>query len=77
MSADANDERALREQLDELKYKYRLMESLYLMISHDVRAPLTAIRGFTEVLLRGVAGELSEQQIRCLTAAKNKAENLG
>jgi len=77
MSVDANDERALREQLDELKYKYRLMESLYLMISHDVRAPLTAIRGFTEVLLRGVAGELNEQQIRYLANVKNQAENLG
>lgn len=76
MSADANDERALREQFDELKYKYRLMDTLLTTISFELRTPLTAIRDLTEILLNKKVGELSEQQIRYLTAVKNKAEDL-
>lgn len=76
MTADANDERALREQLDELKYKYRLMESLVSMISHEVRPPLGALRGFTEILLKSTTGDLNERQKRYLAGLKISTENI-
>ncbi|MBN2407668.1 MAG: Cache 3/Cache 2 fusion domain-containing protein [Elusimicrobia bacterium] len=35
-------------------------------ITHDLRSPMTSIRGFLEFLLDGTAGELNEQQIEFL-----------
>lgn len=36
-------------------------------VSHDTRAPLTVIRGFSELLLRGMVGQLGEDQREIVT----------
>lgn len=45
-------------------------------MSHELRAPLTAILGFTEVLLTQVAGPLNEQQQRSIRILSSSAQHL-
>lgn len=44
--------------------------------SHQLRTPLTSLRGFTEILMRGVANEDPETTQRILKMMKNEAERM-
>lgn len=44
--------------------------------SHQLRTPLTSLRGFTEILTRGVANEDPETTLRILKMMKNEAERM-
>ncbi len=44
--------------------------------SHQLRTPLTSLRGFTEILMRGVANEDPETTQRILKLMKNEAERM-
>ncbi|MFO7166503.1 MAG: ATP-binding protein [Chloroflexota bacterium] len=43
-------------------------------ISHELRSPLTVILGYTDLLLRGMIGELDSEQREILEAVRNRAE---
>ncbi|NWG21871.1 MAG: HAMP domain-containing protein [Chloroflexi bacterium] len=43
-------------------------------ISHELRSPLTVIYGYTDLLLRGMAGELSADQRELLESVRNRVE---
>lgn len=43
-------------------------------ISHELRSPLTVILGYTDLLLRGMIGELSSEQRDILDSVRNRAE---
>lgn len=43
-------------------------------ISHELRSPLTVIFGYTDLLLRGMAGELSADQRELLEAVRNRVD---
>ncbi len=45
-------------------------------VSHELRTPLTAIKGHVDLLLLGTLGTLNENQISCLTVAKNNSNRL-
>ena len=34
-------------------------------VSHELRTPLTAIRGALGMLIGGIAGQLSDEAVRC------------
>ncbi len=70
------DERDIGKRLDELKYKCRVLDAFSAMVSSEVRTPVTAIRGYVEILLMGVGGDLSEKQKKYLTEIQNHAEEV-
>ncbi len=45
-------------------------------VSHELRTPMTSIKGFADLMLMGVAGQLSEPQSSFLTKIKNNADRL-
>lgn len=45
-------------------------------LSHDLRGPLNSMLGFTELLLEGIEGPLTEIQIEDITAIRQSATNL-
>ncbi|MEN9936668.1 MAG: hypothetical protein RLZZ387_3247 [Chloroflexota bacterium] len=43
-------------------------------ISHELRSPLTVILGYTDLLLRGMIGEIASEQREILESVRNRAE---
>ncbi len=46
-------------------------------VAHELRTPMTAIKGYTDMLISGMAGPLSEAQVRFLKIVKGNADRLG
>jgi len=53
------------------------LESFTYSVSHDLRAPLRSIRGFTEVLKEEYAAKLDEEGNRLLRIVMNNASRMG
>ncbi len=45
-------------------------------VSHELRTPMTSIKGFADLMLMGVAGQLTDPQSNFLTKIKNNADRL-
>lgn len=45
-------------------------------MSHELRTPLNSIIGFSEILLKGLSGPTTEEQLRQLTMVRNSGQNL-
>jgi len=53
------------------------LKSIFLAsMSHELRTPLNSIIGFTGIMLKGLAGELNQEQHKQLTFVKNSANHL-
>ncbi|RMF79763.1 MAG: GAF domain-containing protein [Chloroflexi bacterium] len=46
-------------------------------VSHELRTPMTSIKGYADLLVAGMAGEVTPQQREFLVTIKNNAERLG
>jgi len=46
-------------------------------VAHELRTPMTAIKGYTDMLISGMAGPLSETQMHFLKIVKGNADRLG
>jgi PAS domain S-box-containing protein len=53
------------------------LESFTYSVSHDLRAPLRAIHGYTQMLTEEFDGKLDQEGIRLLNSVKNNARHMG
>lgn len=58
-------------QLDEMK------DDFISSVSHELRSPLAAIKGYIDLMLKGKAGPISPTQREYLTIAKDSSDRLG
>jgi signal transduction histidine kinase len=61
------------ERLQELD---RLKSDFVSNVSHELRTPLTAIKGAVDLILREVAGPLTEKQVHYLTRVRSNTQHL-
>jgi signal transduction histidine kinase len=45
-------------------------------VTHELRLPLTSIRGYTDLLRQGIIGPVNEQQLNFLNVIKNNVERM-
>src|SRR5947209_12918963 len=66
----------LEQASEEQQVQEQKFRRLFSDASHQLRTPLTSLRGFTEVLTRGVAKEDPETTQRVLKLMRNEAERM-
>ncbi|MBU9889482.1 MAG: HAMP domain-containing histidine kinase [Candidatus Omnitrophica bacterium] len=66
----------LRETSDKVKYAHHLQTEYFARMSHEIRAPLNSILGFSELLLEPTTGPLTEKQKDFMTRIANSGKHL-
>lgn len=69
-------ERRVMERTAELQFANREMEAFCYSISHDLRAPLRSIRGYSEIILQDNAGKLDLRMMEYLQRACDSATRM-
>ncbi len=64
----------LMEAYEALQFMDRQRDEFIQNITHDLRAPLTFIQGYTELMLEGALGEISDEQRDALTVIQERTE---
>jgi len=60
-----------------LKELDQMKDDFVSSVSHELRSPLTSIKGYVDFILRGKAGPLNNKLIEYLTIVKNNTSRLG
>ena len=60
-----------------LKELDQMKDDFVSSVSHELRSPLTSIKGYVDFILRGKAGPLNKKLIEYLTIVKNNTSRLG
>ncbi len=66
----------LQQAYDRLKELDRLKSNFLATVSHELRTPLTSIIGYSEMLVEGIAGDLSGEQREFVATIREKGEQL-
>ena len=66
----------LQQAYEELQELDRLKSQFLAHVSHELRSPLTSIKGFAENILAGVTGAITEKQERCLERIRTNSNRL-
>jgi len=67
----------VREQAESLEVANKELESFSYSISHDLRAPLRSINGFSDILMEDHADQLDEEGRRLMGVVKESAVTMG
>jgi signal transduction histidine kinase len=76
LEALERSQQAYTQARDEALEAGRLRTQLFANVSHDLRTPINAIVGFTEMIREGVYGAVSPEQFRVLTRIRENAQDL-
>jgi signal transduction histidine kinase len=83
LAASESSYRALEGQNEELQRAVEHLRELDVLksnflatVSHELRTPLTSVIGFSEMLLKGIAGDLNEEQDEYVTTILERGEEL-
>ncbi|HHE39398.1 MAG TPA: hybrid sensor histidine kinase/response regulator [Candidatus Cloacimonetes bacterium] len=68
--------RLLLETMSLRREKERMKENFISMVSHQLRTPLVAVQGYFEVILAGIAGDVSAEQKKMLERSKIRIDEL-
>jgi signal transduction histidine kinase len=60
----------------QLQHKAQEIHSFYFTLSHELKTPLTSAREFLALMLDGIAGKLSAEQLEYIKLAKDSCDNL-
>ena len=71
---DKNDK--LQTAFDRLKELDRLKSNFLATVSHELRTPLTSIIGYSEMLVEGLAGDMTPEQREFVQTIRDKGEQL-
>jgi PAS domain S-box-containing protein len=66
----------LRRSNEELVKATRAKDQFLASMSHELRTPLNSVIGFSDVMLRGLAGDVNEEQHRQLVMVNNAGKHL-
>jgi len=66
----------LRETSDKVKYAYHLQTEYFARMSHEIRAPLNSVLGFSELLLENTEESLSPKQKDFISRIERAAKHL-
>ncbi len=66
----------LRKVNDELQYAVRAKDEFLAMVNHELRTPLNAMLLLTEVLFKGIYGDLNEKQLRSVRDISESGRHL-
>ncbi len=69
-------EQTLRQAHDDLEKAYNLQREFLNNVTHEVRTPLTAVQGYVEMLLEGVAGPVTNEQAALLQRVLSSSRHL-
>jgi two-component system, NarL family, sensor histidine kinase BarA len=67
---------ALQDSYERLKELDRLKSNFLATVSHELRTPLTSVIGYSEMLLEGLAGPMSDEQTEYLHTIMEKGDQL-
>ncbi|MEQ9092317.1 MAG: PAS domain-containing protein [Balneola sp.] len=67
----------IRKQAENLEQVNKELESFSYSISHDLRAPLRSINGFSDIILEDYSGQLDEEGKRLMAVVKESAVTMG
>ena len=61
---------------DEMEAANRAKSDFISIVSHELRTPMTAIKGYSDLLLAGTAGQLNDMQLTFLRTIRNNVERM-